>query len=50
MPPGVERIGLPGEQSHAGLIDRRAHGVPMPNTLRESLDVLARDLSIAAPE
>ncbi|MGA2893968.1 MAG: Ldh family oxidoreductase, partial [Xanthobacteraceae bacterium] len=25
--PGVERIWLPGEQSHAKLLDRRAHGV-----------------------
>jgi L-2-hydroxycarboxylate dehydrogenase (NAD+) len=45
--PGVERIWLPGEQSHAKLMDRRAHGVPMPKTLRESLDTVARDLSIA---
>src|SRR5580658_2444744 len=46
--PGVERIWLPGEQSHTKLLDRRAHGVPMPKSLRESLDALARDLSIAA--
>ncbi len=45
--PGVERIWLPGEQSHAKLVDRRAHGVPMPKSLRESLDTLARDLGIA---
>ena len=45
--PGVERIWLPGEQSHAKLLDRRAHGVPMAKGLRESLDVLARDLAIA---
>ena len=36
--PGVERIWLPGEQSHAKLLERRAHGVPMPKALRESLD------------
>jgi L-2-hydroxycarboxylate dehydrogenase (NAD+) len=44
--PGVERIWLPGEQSHAKLLDRRAHGVPMPKALRESLDGVARDLNI----
>jgi LDH2 family malate/lactate/ureidoglycolate dehydrogenase len=45
--PGVERIWLPGEQSHAKLLDRRAHGVPIPKPLRESLDTLARDLNVA---
>src|SRR5271156_1131439 len=45
--PGVERIFLPGEQSHAKLLERRAHGVPMPKALRDSLDALARDLNIA---
>jgi LDH2 family malate/lactate/ureidoglycolate dehydrogenase len=45
--PGVERIYMPGEQSHAKLLDRRAHGVPMPKALRESLDAVARDLAIA---
>jgi LDH2 family malate/lactate/ureidoglycolate dehydrogenase len=45
--PGVERIWLPGEQSHAKLVDRRAHGVPMPKVLRESLNAVARDLAIA---
>ncbi len=48
--PGVERIWLPGEQSHATLLHRRAHGVPMPKALRESLDALARDLAIAPLE
>jgi LDH2 family malate/lactate/ureidoglycolate dehydrogenase len=45
--PGVERIWLPGEQSHAKLLDRRAHGVPIPKTLRDNLDAVARDLAIA---
>jgi L-2-hydroxycarboxylate dehydrogenase (NAD+) len=45
--PGVERIWLPGEQSHTKLLDRRAHGVPMPKALRDSLDAVARDLNIA---
>jgi LDH2 family malate/lactate/ureidoglycolate dehydrogenase len=44
--PGVERIWLPGEQSHAKLLDRRANGVPMPKPLRDSLDGVARDLGI----
>jgi LDH2 family malate/lactate/ureidoglycolate dehydrogenase len=45
--PGVERIWLPGEQSYAKLVDRKANGVPMPKALRESLDNVARDLGIA---
>src|SRR5271170_4443977 len=45
--PGVERIWLPGEQSHVKLLDRRARGVPMPKALRDSLDAVARDLNIA---
>jgi L-2-hydroxycarboxylate dehydrogenase (NAD+) len=48
--PGVDRIFLPGEQSHAKLQERRAHGVPMPKALRDSLDALARDLNIAPLE
>jgi L-2-hydroxycarboxylate dehydrogenase (NAD+) len=48
--PGVDRIFLPGEQSHAKLLERRAHGVPMPKALRDSLDGLARDLNIAPLE
>ncbi|HEX4411011.1 MAG TPA: Ldh family oxidoreductase [Xanthobacteraceae bacterium] len=45
--PGVDRIWLPGEQSHTKLTDRRAHGVPMPKALRDSLDGVARDLGVA---
>ena len=45
--PGVERIWLPGEQSHAKFLDRRANGIPMPKSLRESLDAVARELGIA---
>ena len=44
--PGVERIWLPGEQSHTKLLDRRVHGVPVPKMLRESLDTVARDLNV----
>ena len=45
--PGVERIWLPGEQSHGKSLDRRAHGIPMPKVLRENLDAVARDLNVA---
>ncbi len=45
--PGIDRIWLPGEQSHAKSLDRRAHGIPMPKPLRESLDAVARELKIA---
>jgi LDH2 family malate/lactate/ureidoglycolate dehydrogenase len=48
--PGVERIWLPGEQSHAKLLDRRANGIPMPKSLRDTLDTVARELSIAPLE
>jgi LDH2 family malate/lactate/ureidoglycolate dehydrogenase len=44
--PGVERIWLPGEQSHMKLQERRKNGVPMPKPLRDSLDAVARDLGI----
>jgi len=45
--PGVERIFLPGEQSHAKFLKRSTNGVPMPKPLRESLDALARELNVA---
>ena len=45
--PGVDRIWLPGEQSHAKRQDRTEHGVPIPDALRTSLDALARELGIA---
>ncbi len=45
--PGVERIWLPGEQSHLKRLDRDKHGIPMPKPLRDSLDAVARDLGIA---
>jgi LDH2 family malate/lactate/ureidoglycolate dehydrogenase len=48
--PGIERIWLPGEQSHTKLQDRRVHGVPIPKSLRDSLDAVARDLNIAPLE
>jgi L-2-hydroxycarboxylate dehydrogenase (NAD+) len=45
--PHVERIWLPGEQSHAKRLDRCAHGIPMPRALRDNLDGVARELKIA---
>ena len=45
--PGVERIWLPGEQSHRKRQDRTKNGIPVPKPLRESLDAAARDLAIA---
>src|SRR5882757_352244 len=45
--PGVERIWLPGEQSHLKRVDRLEHGIPMPKPLRDSLDAAARDLGVA---
>jgi L-2-hydroxycarboxylate dehydrogenase (NAD+) len=48
--PGVERIYLPGEQSHAKFLERSANGVPMPKPLRDSLAALARELNVAALE
>jgi len=44
--PAVERIWLPGEQSHERKRDRVANGVPIPPALRKSLDELARELGI----
>jgi LDH2 family malate/lactate/ureidoglycolate dehydrogenase len=44
--PSVERIWLPGEQSHLKRQDRMANGIPMPKPLRDSLDAAARDLGI----
>jgi L-2-hydroxycarboxylate dehydrogenase (NAD+) len=48
--PGVDRIYLPGEQSHAKFLERSANGVPMPKPLRDALDALARELNVAPLE
>jgi len=42
--PGVDRIFLPGEQSHATRARRAAEGVPIPAPLRATLDSLATEL------
>ena len=44
--PGVERIWLPGEQSHQKRVDHLANGVPVPPALLKSLDQLASGLGI----
>jgi L-2-hydroxycarboxylate dehydrogenase (NAD+) len=44
--PGVERIWLPGEQSHTKRLDRVKNGIPLPPPLRKSLDDLAKELKI----
>jgi L-2-hydroxycarboxylate dehydrogenase (NAD+) len=46
--PGVERVWLPGEQSHDKRIERLARGIPIPPALHKSLDELARELDICA--
>jgi L-2-hydroxycarboxylate dehydrogenase (NAD+) len=44
--PGVERVWLPGEQSHTRRIERLMWGIPIPATLQKNLDELARELGI----
>jgi L-2-hydroxycarboxylate dehydrogenase (NAD+) len=44
--PGVERVWLPGEQSHNKRLARLARGIPIPPALQKSLDELARELDI----
>jgi LDH2 family malate/lactate/ureidoglycolate dehydrogenase len=45
--PGVERIWLPGEQSARKREERTKHGIPVPKSLRESLDAAARSVGVA---
>ena len=44
--PGVERIWLPGEQSHAKRVERSKNGVPVPPALLASLNQLADELGM----
>jgi LDH2 family malate/lactate/ureidoglycolate dehydrogenase len=44
--PGVERIWLPGEQSHEKRLDRMKNGIPLPPSLKKSLDELAKELGV----
>jgi len=45
--PGVDRIRLPGEGSHAARADRLRNGIPLPTPLVASLRQLAAELKIA---
>ncbi len=45
--PGVERIWLPGEQSHARRQRYGENGIPLASALVQELDVLAKDLGVA---
>ena len=45
--PGVDRIRLPGEGSHAARADRTKNGIPLPAPLAASLNQLAGELKIA---
>jgi LDH2 family malate/lactate/ureidoglycolate dehydrogenase len=44
--PGVERVWLPGEQSHTKRLDRLANGIPVAPALRKNLVALAVELGI----
>jgi LDH2 family malate/lactate/ureidoglycolate dehydrogenase len=45
--PGVDRIRLPGDGSHAARADRQQNGIPLPAPLAASLRQLAVELKIA---
>jgi L-2-hydroxycarboxylate dehydrogenase (NAD+) len=45
--PGVDRIRLPGEGSHAARAERARNGIPLPAALAGALAQLARELDIA---
>ena len=47
--PGVDRIRVPGEGSHAARADRLKNGIPLPAPLVASLRQLAAELKIALP-
>ncbi len=44
--PNVDRIWLPGEQSHAKRIEYSRNGVPISAALRQNLDRVADELGI----
>jgi L-2-hydroxycarboxylate dehydrogenase (NAD+) len=44
--PGVDRIRLPGEQSHRTWLERSADGVPLPGELFKNLQQVASELGI----
>jgi L-2-hydroxycarboxylate dehydrogenase (NAD+) len=44
--PGVDRVRLPGEGSHAARADRTKNGIPLPAPLVAALNQVARELGI----
>jgi LDH2 family malate/lactate/ureidoglycolate dehydrogenase len=44
--PGVNRISVPGERSHATREARRRDGIPIPPALMRGLDQVADDLGV----
>ena len=48
--PGVDRIWLPGEQSHERRERYREQGIPLPDALVQELEALALGLGIDPPE
>ena len=48
--PGVARIWMPGEQSHARREEYGRLGIPVPPPLLATLDALAGDLRVAPLE
>jgi L-2-hydroxycarboxylate dehydrogenase (NAD+) len=46
--PNIERIWLPGEQSHEKRLRNQRDGIPLPAALLAQLDTFARDLGIPA--
>jgi LDH2 family malate/lactate/ureidoglycolate dehydrogenase len=44
--PGVDRIWMPGEQSHAKHLVNEREGLALPQALREQLDKFAREMDI----
>ena len=45
--PGVDRVRLPGDGSHAARADRAKNGIPLPAPLVAALNQVARDLGFA---
>lgn len=45
--PGVERIWLPGEQSHEKRVRYEKGGIPLPNVLVDELQALAHELGVS---
>jgi LDH2 family malate/lactate/ureidoglycolate dehydrogenase len=46
--PGVDRVWLPGEQSHAKRLAYKEQGIPLAPVLVADLNALATELGIAA--